>query len=186
MKQKARQILKNDFVKTIVIFLIALAFVGGFWLTLRAALRTEYPLQAVVSESMVPTLKVGDLVLVQGVENPYTIKVAPVSGDIIVFRKPSNPDEFIVHRAINERVVDGQLFFITKGDNNFSQDPWEVPASNIIGKVAFRPIPYLGYLKIYLGTPLGMTLIVILIIFLLILDYVPMTRKKVDPEAKPL
>jgi len=182
LKQKGRQIFKNDFAKTVAIFLVALALVGGFWLTLRASLRTDYPLQAVVSESMVPTLKVGDLVLVQYV-NPSVINAAPVTGDIIVFRKPYNPDEFIVHRAIAKDV--NNLSFTTKGDNNYSQDPWSVPADNIIGKVVFK-IPLLGFLKIYLGTPLGMTLIVILIIFLLFVDHIPTTRKKVEDKAKPL
>ena len=133
---------------------------------------------------MVPTLKVGDLVLVQYV-NPYNVNAAPVSGDIIVFRKPYNLDEFIVHRAIAKDVVNDQLSFTTKGDNNYVQDQWPVPADNLIGKVVFR-IPLVGYLKIYLGTPLGMTLIVILIIFLLFVDCIPARRKKVEGEAKPL
>ncbi len=184
LKKERRHIFESDFAKTLAIFLIALALVGGFWFGLRATLKTDYPLQAVVSGSMIPTLKVGDLVLVQYV-NPLNIKAAPLTGDIIIFRSPYNPGEFIVHRAIANITVNNQIYFTTKGDNNFSQDPWSVPAGNIVGKVVLR-IPLLGYLKIYLGTPLGMTIVVVLILFLLFVDYIPTTRKKADPEAKPL
>lgn len=172
--------------KTAILLVIVAICVGGFWLALRVALRTEFPLHAVVSESMVPTLQVGDLLVVQGVVNASGINAAPETGDIIVFRKPTDPSEFIVHRAIDKFHRGDQWFFITQGDNNRHPDPWgEVPQNYVIGKVIGR-VPLLGYLKISLGNPWGIALFIILILVLLFADYIPVPRERSKLETKPL
>lgn len=171
-KPRLPEILKNDFIKTTMLFLISLVCVGLFWITLMSILRTPYPLEAVVSGSMIPTLQVGDLIVVQGVKNATKIQVARVTGDIIVFRKPPNKEQFIVHRAVDKIERDGQIFFITRGDNNPVDDAIPVPSNHLLGKVVGR-IPLLGYLKIYFGTPTGTMLLLVLIVLLLIVDYIP-------------
>jgi len=174
---KQSETLKSEFTKTAILLVIVLISVGGFWLALRAALRTEFPLHAVVSESMVPTLQVGDLLVVQGVVDASEINAAPETGDVIVFRKPTDPSEFIVHRAIDKIHGGDQWFFITQGDNNPGPDSWKVPESDVIGRVVGR-VPLLGYLKIFLGSPWGIALFIILILILLFADYIPMLREK--------
>jgi len=174
---KQSRLLKSEFVKTAILLLIAVISVAGFWLALRAALRTEYPLHAVISGSMIPSLHVGDLVVVQGGLDPCEIYAAPETGDIIVFRKPTDPSEFIVHRAVNKVHRGNSWFFKTKGDSNLSSDNWEVPDDYVIGKVVGR-VPLLGYFKIFLGTPGGMAVIVALILILLFMDYIPLKRKE--------
>jgi len=174
---KQSETLKSEFTKTAILLVLVLISVGGFWLALRAALRTEFPLHAVVSESMVPTLQVGDLLVVQGVVDASEINAAPETGDVIVFRKPTDPSEFIVHRAIDKTHGGDQWFFITQGDNNPGPDSWKVPESDVIGRVVGR-VPLLGYLKIFLGSPWGIALFIILILILLFADYIPMLREK--------
>ncbi|MFQ6080986.1 MAG: signal peptidase I [Candidatus Bathyarchaeia archaeon] len=174
---KRSETLKSEFAKTAVLLVIVAICVGGFWLALRAALRTEFPLHAVVSESMVPTLQVGDLLVVQGVVNASGINAAPETGDIIVFRKPTDASEFIVHRAIDKIYRGESWFFKTKGDNNRGSDPWEVPENYVIGKVIGR-VPLLGYLKIFMGGPWGIALFILLILILLFADYIPMLRER--------
>ena len=169
--------LKSEFRKTAILLVIVAICVGGFWLALSAALRTKFPLHVVVSESMVPTLQVGDLLVVQGVVNASGINATPETGDIIVFRKPTDPSEFIVHRAVDKVYRGGFWFFKTKGDKNPIADPWEVPENYVIGRVVGR-VPLLGYLKIYLGSPWGIALFIILILILLFADYIPVLRKK--------
>jgi len=174
--------LKREFIKTAILLVIVLICVGGFWLALRAVLRTEFPLHAVVSESMVPTLQVGDLLVVQGVVDASGINAAPKTGDVIVFRKPTDPSEFIVHRAVDKTYREGSWFFKTKGDNNFGLDPWgEVPENYVIGIVVGR-VPLLGYLKIFLGSPWGIALFIILILILLFADYIPLLRGRSETE----
>ena len=63
---------------------------------LKVAFRTEYlPFHPVSSESMVPTLNVGDLIVVRGVD-PGSVTV----GTVIVFHSPRNYDMLIVHRVV--------------------------------------------------------------------------------------
>jgi len=134
---------------------------------------------------MEPTLHVGDLLIVQGGIKPEEINVGPKTGDIIVFRRPGRPDEFVVHRAVGVVIRGGKYYFRTKGDNNPVPDSWLVPEDYIIGKVIWS-IPLLGYVKIYLGTPIGMAAIIILIGALVIIEALPSfneENKKGTPES---
>ncbi|KPV62725.1 MAG: Peptidase S24-like protein [Candidatus Bathyarchaeota archaeon BA1] len=179
------KLLKSEFMKTAIVLSVTIIGVAVFWLGLRAALRTEFPIHAVMSESMVPALNVGDLLVVQGVANADEINAVPRAGDIIVFRKPTNRDEFIVHRAIGKIYIDGWWFFRTKGDHNLVEDPWNVPEYDVIGRVVGR-IPLLGYIKIFLGTTLGIAVIILLMLLLLFMDYIPMLRKVVKDKEPSL
>ncbi len=175
---KRSEVLKNELTKTAILLVVVAVCVGGFWLALRLALRTEFPLHAVVTESMVPTLQVGDLLVLQGSVNASKINADPETGDIIVFRNPRNPSGIsIVHRAIYKTYREGLCFFKTKGDNNLGPDPWEVPENYVIGRVVGR-VPLLGYLKIYLGTPWGIALYITLILILLFADYLPLLKQR--------
>jgi len=173
--------LKSSIVRVIMPLLIALILVAVFWISLRVVLRTEYPLHAVTSTSMEPTLQVGDLLVVQGIPNPCEINADPKVGDIIVFREPTNPSRFIVHRAIRKVNKADHCFFVTKGDNNLSSDPWKVPEDYVIGKVVAR-VPLVGYLKIYVGNQVGMIIVSLLIIAVLLLDILPLLRKEGKPK----
>lgn len=168
-----KKLRKNGLFRSLFLVVIIILGVLVFREALIFFLRTEYPLETPISGSMEPTLKIGDLLIVQGVLNGNEIYAHPDDGDIIVFRDPRTPSSLIVHRAIDKINVSGTWYFITKGDNNptrdyFSGFPEGVPFDFVIGKVIWH-IPYLGYVKIYLGTPLGMAVsILILVAFLLI------------------
>ncbi|MFN7088378.1 MAG: hypothetical protein ACK4NX_00930 [Candidatus Paceibacteria bacterium] len=190
--------------------LIAVLVIFGLPKFLKWALNSDFPMAAITSGSMWPTLKVGDLVFIQGIgakdqqplqarrleyswKNPIPRRVitlkdesdAPADqgvirrlefgsnpipqlamilkfgsahkkenfpsikvGDIVVYRNKSN-NTFTIHRVIK---VD-KMYFTTKGDANFQEDP---PAryEDLIGK-AFtlfgRPvhIPYLGSITVF-------------------------------------
>ncbi len=99
-----------------IILMIVIVF--GFWYGSQLVLNTQYPALAVVSTSMLPTLNVGDVIIVQGL--PVTqIKANYTTGDIVVYRSPYEPDKRIVHRAVKienpESTVTGLL---QTGDNN--------------------------------------------------------------------
>jgi len=155
-----------ELIKTLILMGLVVVSVLCFQKVLVAALRTDYPLHTPVSSSMEPTLNIGDLLIVQGVVDSDDVDV----GEIIIFRKPTSPDEFIVHRVIEKSQTQyGETYFITKGDNNFARDPWKVTENHIIGKVLWR-IPFLGYIKIFLGTPVGIALTIILFVILIFLE----------------
>jgi len=93
---------KSKHPKLIVIGILLLAGVT-FWLGLKVALKTEFPLLPVNSASMQPALNHGDLIVVQGVASVNDLNVASSQkGDIIVFRKPSEPSVLVVSRVVDK------------------------------------------------------------------------------------
>jgi len=89
----------------------------------------EHTQYIIVSDGMVPTLRIGDLIIVRTDISAAEMRAAPYpDGDIIVFYRPksnsSDSDVVVAHRAI-ESVVNsttGIVFFRTKGDNRVSPD----------------------------------------------------------------
>lgn len=94
---------------------------------------------------MSPTLWMGDLVMVEEVPNAGDIVADPENGDIIAYYYPSDQRYVVIRRAINVTDMNGTLYFTTKGDANWSPDPWSVPENLVIGR-AVRRVPLLGYL----------------------------------------
>lgn len=171
---KLRAALKNEYVKSLILLAVILVVIVALWFGLRTYMRTEYPLLAVASGSMVPTLNVGDLIVVQGGLTVSDINATYGTGDIIVFHKPSNPDELIVHRAVEEEAQG----LTTKGDHNPTVDPWTVYDSDLVGKVVWV-VPYVGRIPLFVHTPTGLTVIVILIVILILLEFVlPLAKEK--------
>lgn len=88
--------------------------------------------------------------MVQGV-SPKDYNTNYPESDIIVFPKPDNPDELIVHRIVATTSIDGKMYFFTKGDGNSAPDtydPWynsnaSIPQGSVsqdlvVGKVVMR------------------------------------------------
>lgn len=98
----------------------------------------------VMSGSMSPTLKPGDLILVKQTD-PATVEV----DDIVAVKYET---EVFTHRVFEKKFEDGMYLFKTKGDANEDPDPSWWNSSEIMGKTFFV-IP-LGYLY----SPYGYTL----------------------------
>jgi len=186
------QILRSEYTKFIVLGIIVFAFDFGMWFGLRVAFRAEYPLLAVASGSMEPVLKVGDMILVQGVADAGEI----IQNEIIVFRKPgtvisfhlpftSDTSELIVHRAIKIYNNDGTWYFQTKGDNNPIPDNWHGPETwggmlsekLLIGRVVSW-VPWVGHVPLFIRTPTGMFVVVLLILIIIFVEFIPIPGKK--------
>ena len=179
---KLKHVLKNEYVKSLILLAIILGSIVAFWFGLRFYLRTDYPLLAVASGSMMPTLDVGDLIIVRGGLNVSDIVAGYETGDIIVFNKPNNPDDLIVHRAVNISDNAGTPYIVTKGDNNPSSDPWRVYDSNLVGKIVWS-IPYLGHIPLFVRTSEGMLIIIIFIVILILLEFIiPLAKEKKAPK----
>lgn len=190
-KAKLTKLSKNSYVKTILLGVILIGAVFAFWFGLRLGLRTDYPLLAVASGSMKPTLNIGDLIIVQGLQNYADINAAPApSGTIIVFHKPSD-DELIVHRAINSMDENGTWFFQTRGDANGTPDYWIgngtmngwISQGLLVGKV-IAVVPWVGNIPLFIRTPSGLLLIVLLFLVILFIEYVPVLSKRSKTETK--
>ena len=124
-----------------------------------------YGMLEVVSGSMEPTIKVGDIIVIDVEDKDYKI------GDIITFRDING--SFVTHRIIS--IEDNVM--VTQGDANDSVDE-EMSVSSIVGKYTMR-IPGAGKLITSLKNPLVMTLILaigVLVCFLV----------STDDELKPI
>jgi len=192
--------LKNSYVQTAILAIIIFGSVFAFFFGLRAVLRTEYPLLAVASGSMIPTLQVGDLIVVQGVLDSNEIYAAlKPNGTMIVFHRPSYSrgggflwyagDELIVHRAIAKVENNGTWYFQTKGDNNYSPDTWNGPdtlngmisSKLLVGRVV-AVVPWVGNVPLFIRTPLGIVLMVFLFILVLFIEFIPELWKKQEKD----
>jgi len=188
----------KEYAKTAIFLIIILVGVFGFQVGVRAALRTSYPLAAVESESMVPTLNVGDIIVVRGISNASEeIKVGdnPV-GDIIVFYDPRgytrrvywffSESALIVHRAIDKKYEGGICYFRTKGDANSADDlSWAgwIPETKVVGKVVGQ-IPWLGHVSLFMQGDAGMFLIILLFSALVIWTIFFPEKKSPKSEEK--
>jgi len=160
--ERTRQFLKwnqrAEITKTVfVIAIIVGVTLGGYGVFTVAS-----PLVVVESESMLPTLEVGHLLVLQA-RGPEQINV----GDIIVFNAHYHTKP-IVHRIIEIQNVTGELHYITKGDNNALSDPSYRVYEDIIGVVVLA-IPYLGHVTLFLHEPYGLAIVILLFLALLIL-----------------
>jgi signal peptidase len=157
------------------LIIFAIIVFGGVQL-LRAALGTEHPVMVVVSQSMVPTLGVGDFIFVARIEDFSEVVAAPrPNGEIIVFSRGGVSEEYIVHRAVDKYLLGGRWWFITKGDNNPFRDSQPVPEDRVLGRVVWR-IPILGYLPLFIRTLRGLLFLVSIITIALLIDRIIPSR----------
>ena len=162
----------KEYLKYFAFFIvIAIVAFGGIQV-LKASLKTQYPVMVVVSESMIPTLGVGDFILVGQIQDFDNVVAEPQpEGDILVFLKPGTSDEYIVHRAVEKTNNNGEWYFVTKGDNNAVQDGRPVKESNVMGRV-IGDIPILGYFPMLIKTSRGLITVVGLMGIVFFADYI--------------
>jgi len=101
---------------------------------------------AVASNSMKGSFARGDIVIVKKLDTAHAEKTLQI-GDIIQYK--SNNIE-IIHRIVGVTVdYNGNIQYVTKGDNNESSDLLPVKPSQVVG-VAKNTIPVLGYPAVWL------------------------------------
>lgn len=201
-----KKLWKNEYIQTAIVIGLTALIVIGFWYGSQVVLNTPYPALAVESGSMcIPyggacdgwfhpferTLHVGDLIIVQGV-NPEDLNADYPNSDIIVFHKPGNEEDLIVHRIVSKEERDGILYFDTKGDGNAAKwpstpiavDPWSpVSEDLVVGKVILR-IPWIGHIVLFMRRSIGLPIVIALMILLVIVEFIlPLLRKK-PPEQQ--
>ena len=124
----------------------------------------NHSLLSILTQSMEPDYKPGDLVVVKKVD----VKELKV-GDIISFYSTASDIEGKpnTHRIIKIEKINGEPVFTTKGDNNEIPDADGVKAENIIGKVVMK-IPVLGKAVRFLQTTKAAYFLVIMLPILVI------------------
>jgi len=168
----------KEYIKYIGFFIIlAIAAFGSIEL-LKNSLGVDYPLMVVVSESMQPTLNVGDFILVSEIKDFDAVIASPSpESNILVFKRYADSDEYIVHRAIDKYQQDEEWYFTTKGDNNNHQDMAPAKEQNVLGKVSGN-FPILGYFPLFIKTTRGFILVAILMVMIFFADNILPKKKE--------
>jgi hypothetical protein len=89
----------------------------------------------IMSDSMAPTVRAGDIVVAMPVENP-----ASLTGRVLLFDDPDHPGRLRLHRLVTE-TPSGQL--ITRGDANGADDSTPIDPEAVHGVAVLRA-PGLG------------------------------------------
>lgn len=158
----------NRFLNAVVVFLTVI--VGVLLVSVFVSPFFGVRPMNVVSDSMVPVFKTGDLLV--------SVKqdADPVAGDIIAYE--SYADRIVTHRVVSA----GGDFLITKGDANEVVDNAPVDHNDVLGNVVVI-VPGVGFLVN--GLFLSIMSFVILILFALKLgfEYLPNFVKGFSSEA---
>ncbi|MDR0979417.1 MAG: signal peptidase I [Lachnospiraceae bacterium] len=132
--------LKNSTYKPYQIIPIAILIVLFIWFIIGV-----FPVRplAIATGSMSPTINAGDVVILK------KSKIEDIQkGDVIEFT-----DEYgntVVHRAVDIKNQNGQIYITTKGDNNSKSDSLITTSENFKGKILFK-IKYIGYPAVWLS-----------------------------------
>ena len=168
MKKKKFLIIK---IILIVIISVLIGFAIYIWNAQMVGKTIPMPfgfgLAEVVSDSMDPTIKKGDVIMVVP-QDEYKV------GDIVAFHDSIG---ILTHRIYSEN-EDGT--FATKGDNNRSTDIDTLKQEYIIGKVV-KTFGGLGSVVSVMQSP---TVIIIMVIIIAFLFYLSSKKEKESEEAE--
>ncbi len=151
------------------LLLIALVALAGLVLVPRIM---GYQEMAVLSGSMEPNIHVGSVVFVDDDVDPSSLE----TGDVVTYYL--DEDTFVTHRV--QSIDTASQTLVTKGDNN-NADDGDISFSQIFGKAVFW-VPYLGYLTIYMKTPVGIMAITVAIVLIILLNFLPMILSAEDDK----
>ena len=151
----------KNLVKDVIIVVIAIAVI---WIGLQVIFGTANPFYVVSSGSMIPTLEVYDIIVVDGHTPFQDIE----KSDIIVFfaqaKYERGEERVIVHR-VNTVMSEDPKTIQTKGDANpRSMEGTDYPITEkvYIGKVEYV-IPQIGYITQILQPPINYIIIAVII-----------------------
>jgi signal peptidase len=155
-QKSKRSILVSKEIKYVIISIAAVVII---WLGLKLVLHVDNPFYVVSSESMVPTLMVGDIVVLRNGEPGGGFSFSDLQvGDIIVFHTEDGGGRTIVHRVVEISQDDKDTrdrLVKTKGDANpISYEVLDYPIreDHYYGKVILV-IPKVGLVFKALSTP---------------------------------
>ncbi|GAA2522435.1 hypothetical protein [Pilimelia columellifera] len=117
---------------------LVLTFAVGMiaWSVLPAAF--GWTTSVVVTGSMAPAIRVGDIVGAAPIERERIDKLAP--GTVLLMDDPAKPGKLLLHRLVG-KTADGNL--VTKGDANEEADSTAVPQESVRGVARLR-VPAIG------------------------------------------
>jgi len=140
----------------LLLVLALAALIVGVRVLAGLALHTSTPWVVTEGTSMWPTVRQGELALIEGV-SPRSLH----RGEIVAVRVPPNYQRVypyppvILHRIRRVFRAGGQLRVVTQGDHNRYPDPLWFPAADVQGRLV-RLIPDVGFLPLFVESRYGL------------------------------
>ncbi len=120
----------------VVILLILVGLNSGFF---------KYQIMVIGSNSMVPYMEKGDVVLINKLKGEQRSTVE--ENEILAFRYDG---KIITHRVVKKEIKSERAYYKTKGDNNSQEDNTVIEEDSVMGKVLFR-VKYVGLPSVWLN-----------------------------------
>lgn len=124
----------------------------------------------VLTESMEPDIRPGDLIICKKLDDASEIEV----GTTISFFDPAGSGGTVVTHRINSVERDeatGAVYYRTQGINNNIEDRLPVPEENVIGIYTGVRFAHLGRLVLFAQTPIGLIVCILVPIALFIIAF---------------
>lgn len=115
----------------------------------------KYSPLIVLTESMEPEIKPGDLIICKKISSSSELK----EGVIISFFDPTGKGTSVVtHKIVGIETDEetGKIYYRTKGVNNNIEDRSPVPYENVIGIYTGVRLAFVGRIVLFAQTPVGM------------------------------
>lgn len=115
----------------VVIMAVAVGYLTYCNISGKVAYVGKYAAVKIITPSMEPTIPAGTYILAEKAE-AESVRV----GDVIMFysRDPQIYGKINTHRVVEVISDDGELSYITRGDNNSAKDSYPVSAEDLIGR----------------------------------------------------
>lgn len=147
---------RKGFPRWLGVLLAIVALAAAVRLGAGALLGTSMPWVVTEGTSMWPTVRAGDLAIIQGV-SPRSLH----RGEIVAVSVPANYQRVyhyppvILHRIRRVFRAGGELRIVTKGDHNPYPDPLWFPAGDVRGRLV-RLIPDVGFVPLFVQSRYGL------------------------------
>lgn len=162
--------LANKIFTTLIHFLAQISYLLiGLYILIEIPMLGGYKPLVVLSGSMQPTYPVGSVIYYHKV-NPEQLK----EGDIITYRLG---ETLVTHRI---STITSNVYH-TKGDANEKEDDVVITKDNIEGRALKFALPYIGY---YLKIFNDYQYLILIIVFVLLLEFILSNRRSVKIENK--
>ena len=181
IKRKERNAKRKKIIVTIIYIILLPLLIYNVTLIFKSIIKPNktpdffgYKTYVIVSGSMEPNLNIGDIVIVKKVnENELNV------GDIISFRQGQN---VVTHRISQIKNEYGEKVYITKGDNNNTEDNGSIDYSYIEGKV-INNIRAAGKVVIFFQGKLSI-IIIVLFFYIYLTQTNKINRRKETRKVK--
>ena len=118
-----------------------------------------YMPMSVQSDSMAPTFREGDMVIVKEIDDPFALQ----ENDVVTFYTMINGVRVLnTHRIVSVNKTDSGVTFTTRGDNNSINDSTDVAVGDLVGKWTGTKLKGIGKAADFLKTKTGFFICIVI------------------------